>query len=361
MFDRQNPARPLYISPILCYNDLKQERQVLAMKTIGTHFTEQVFLDRLARFCRQKAPRDKGYTNTDTFVCARKDKKFWIGKHYAHAGRSDGYANERLNCTYRVNDSGHVTVSYRFGKHPALLLPHIIILAIGLPMAVSMVIDAINHEWNFMSSGIVVLFFIIFGVVGFFGSAKEKAAQEEHLRYICGVLNDETDGSVAETDTLDVSDISDGDVYPVCIEYGEATYLTLYYYTGNGDGLLHDAQSIIGFRDEAQMHRFCLSHELHVAADTVTYHFDDPVTDARDHSHILNRWNLLNTMAEMLNLPFEGNDHAHDALYELLFAMSLPADPSVVFTDFDDAQTAELETVFASQDTLLARFRPYYE
>ncbi len=330
------------------------------MKTIETHLTEQVFLDRLARFCRQKVRLDKGYTDIDTFVFSRKEQKFWIGKHCAHAGRSDGYANDRINGTYRVNDHGHVTVSYRFGKHPALLLPHIITLAIGLPMAVSVLIDAMNHGAGSWHGGLVALFFIIFGVVGLFGNAKEKAAQEEHLKYICGVLNGEED-EIAETETVDVSDICDGDVYPLRIEYGGADYLTLYYNTESTDGLLHDAESIICFKDEAQMHRFCLAHDLNVAADAVTYHFDDPVDDACDRRQILNRWNLLNTVSEMLNLPFEGNDHAHDELYELLFAMSLPADEYTPFTDFDEAQIAELEVIFAEQDSLLTRFRLYRE
>lgn len=329
------------------------------MKTIVTHLTEQAFLDRLDRFCRPKTKSDKEYLDIDTFVCFRKEKNFWIGRHHAHGGRSDGFANDRINGTYRVEDSGHVTVSYRFGKHPALLLFHVVLLVIGIPMAVSVLIDAMNHSAVSWHTGLMALFFMIFGVVGFFGSGKEKAAQEEHLKYICGVA--EAGEEIVPAERVDVSHICDGDVYPLCVEYGGVSYLTLHYYTENGDGLLHDDHSIICFRDELQMNRFCLSHDLTAVADTVTYHFDDSVTDACDHDHILNRWNLLNTVAEMLSLTFEGNDHAHDELYELLFAMSLPADGETAFADFDEGQMAELEKIFAEQDDLLSHFRMYHE
>ena len=333
------------------------------MKIIETRLNEKSFLDRLACYCREQTRGDKGYHDQDTFVFSRKEEKFWIGRHMAHKGKSDGYANERINGTYHVNDHGHVVVSYRVGKHPFIVVSHTVAFLLGLIPVVGLLTEAMRASSMSWYGGIFGLFFIGFGLSGFFSSPKEINTLEEHLAYICGTLNAGDGDEPAEADVFDVSDISDGDVYPIVVEYEGETYLTLYYYTadGNGDGVLNDGQSIVYFKDKAQMQRFCLSHKLKPAGDETVYHFDDPVTDARDHSCILGRWNLLNTVSTVLKAPFDGNDETHDGLYEHLFAMSLPADDSVAFQDFDEAQTAELEKIFAGQNDLLSRFRMYHE
>ncbi len=333
------------------------------MKIIETHLSEQNFLDRLACYCREQTRGDKGYHDQDTFIFFRKGERFWIGRHMAHKGRSDGYASERVNGTYYVNDHGHVVVSYRLGKHPSILVPHAVAFLLGLIPVAGLLTEAMRANNMSWYGGVCGLLFMGFGLSGFFNSPKEINALEEHLAYICGTLNTQDEDESAEADVFDVSDISDGDVYPIAVEYEGETYLTLYYYTadGNGDGVLNDGQNIVYFKDEAQMQRFCLSHKLNTAGDETIYHFDDPVTDARDHSRILGRWNLLNTISTVLKAPFGGNNETHDGLYEHLFSRSLPADEYTPFTDFDEAQTAELEAVFEGQGDLLARFRPYHE
>ena len=333
------------------------------MKTIDTHLTEKSFLDRLSRFCLPYDRGNKGYVNQEAFVYSRKDQKFWIGHHMVTAGRDDGFAKERINAAYRVNDNGYVTVTYSFGKHPTIMTFHAIAFLLGLIPAVGLLTDAMRQSSMAVYGGICGLSFMGYGLWGFFGRPKELAIQEEHLQYICDALKQEEGEEITEPDTLDVSDIADKDVYPVLIEYQGKSYLTIHYYTadGNSDSILNDGENIVYFKDEAQVNRFCVSHELMVAANGTPYHFDDPVTDARDHSSIMSRWNLLNTISTVLNIPFEGNSHDHDELYEQLFAMSLPAEDSMPMTDFNETQMAELETVFAEQGTLLSRFRPYRE
>jgi len=239
------------------------------MKIIDTHLTEQNFLERLSCYCREQTRGDKGYRDQDTFIFARKKQKFWIGRHYAHAGRSDGYANERINGTYHVNDHGHVVVSYNVGKHPAILVPHIVFFLLGMVPVVGLLNDAMRQSSMSWYGGVCGLAFVGLGLSGFFNRRKEVDALEEHLLYICDALK-ETDLDVtAEADTFDVSDISDGDVYPISVEFEGENYLTLYYYTAeeNGDGVLNDGKNIVYFKDEAQMNRFCLFHKLTVADD----------------------------------------------------------------------------------------------
>lgn len=155
------------------------------MKTIDTHLTEKQFLARLARFSREKVRWDIGYADSDVFVHKLKGKKFWLGKHYAHVGKSDGYHVDRLNCSYRTDENGFVVVSYRYGKHPLLFVPHLIAFAFGLPICVSIVLDVFLDKIYEFGGLIVAALFLIFGFCGFFRSKKELAAQEECLRKIC--------------------------------------------------------------------------------------------------------------------------------------------------------------------------------
>lgn len=335
------------------------------MQIIDTHLTEAAFLERLSHYCHREARGNRGYSDQETFIFSQKERSFWIGKHMAYKGKSGGYATERINGTYQVKDNGLVTVSYRLGKHPALIIPHAVILLLGLlPLAwfIKDILRPGHSAW--IGGALIGLVFVGFGLSGFFSATKTKAALEEHLLYICDALREGAqEGEPVEVDTFDVSDISDGDVYPIRVIYGDKTYLSLHYYTadGNGDGILNDGENVIYFKDEAQMQRFCLANRLTAISDGTTYRFDDPVTNARDHGRILNRWNLLNTISGEIGVPFAGNEEAHDGLYELLFSMSLPADESVPLTDFDEDQAAELKAVFEGQDTLLSRFRLYRE
>ena len=125
------------------------------MKFIETKLTEQVFLDRLTRLCRQKERRDKAYAGQDTFVFDRKQEKFWLGSHHAIGGKNPGLSADRLDCSYRVGEDGFVTVAYRRFKHPALFIPHVVVGVLGLLLLVSTLADVIAHRS--VSGGEVVL------------------------------------------------------------------------------------------------------------------------------------------------------------------------------------------------------------
>ena len=162
------------------------------MKIIETRLNEKSFLDRLACYCREQTRGDKGYHDQDTFVFSRKEEKFWIGRHMAHKGKSDGYANERINGTYHVNDHGHVVVSYRVGKHPFILASHTVVFLLGLIPVAGLLTDAMRANSMSWYGGICGLLFIGFGLSGFFNSPKEINTLEEHLAY--GAFGKDLDG-----------------------------------------------------------------------------------------------------------------------------------------------------------------------
>lgn len=170
------------------------------MNTIHTRLAEKQFLEQLACLCRKKARFDSGYNDRDIFVYKLKENKFWLGKHYANVGRhrGDGFAVDRLDCTYCVDENGHVVVSYKFGRHPILHLPRVIAFCVGLPLCVSIILSAIQ-DVNWQIGGLLTsLAFLVFGVRGmFFRSKKELVPQVELLHRICG--RQERAGNPAQT------------------------------------------------------------------------------------------------------------------------------------------------------------------
>lgn len=332
------------------------------MKTLKTQLTEQQFLNRLTRLCRQKEKRDKGYMEQNTFVFDRKQTKFWLGTNHAVGGRSPGLTSDRLNASYRVGDDGFVTVSYRRAKHPVIFVPHAVVGVLGVILAVSVLADVLNHRAVSGSDGVMALFFLGFFASGFWANSKDLAAQEEHLRYICGL-----DGRVEEGDREmaipDLDSIREREVYPLLVRYGGRDYRTLFYYLEGEDeeSLLHSGEELLYFRNRAQLDRFCAEMDLRIADDESVCDLDHPIPEEGDHGHILKCWNQLHTVARVLSLPFEGDDPSHDGLYEALFQLAMPMSSDTGERRLGDEQIRELEIIFADKEKLMERFRLWRE
>lgn len=157
------------------------------MKTVKTQMSEQRFLSRLEGLCRKKTRFDKGYVDKDTFVIKRKGNKFWLAKHYASLGRSDGYAMDCLYCKYGVDQNGYVFVKYTVGKRLTYLIPFGISFIIGAFLWVSIIYDTIVYHQSPDGNGIAVaaLFWALSLVGTLLRSKKERTALEEHLLSIC--------------------------------------------------------------------------------------------------------------------------------------------------------------------------------
>ena len=173
----------------LCYNKLRKAVSVMwKTKRIETKLNEKQFLDRLKTFCRDKTRFDKGYNDKDVFVVKRNRSKFWLCKHYAHVGKTDGYANDCIYFQYIVNKNGYIDIEYRFGKRLLFLIPFIICFTAGIVLWTTLVYDAIafdNVQWGGLC---VTALFWIFGLVGMlFRSRKERVLLEKHLLRICSI------------------------------------------------------------------------------------------------------------------------------------------------------------------------------
>jgi hypothetical protein len=157
-------------------------------KRIETKLNEKQFLGRLKTFCRDKTRFDKGYNDKDVFVVKRNRSKFWLCKHYAHVGKTDGYANDCIYFQYIVNKNGYIDIEYRFGKLLLFVIPFIICFTAGIALWTTLVYDAIafdNVQWGGLC---VTALFWIFGLVGMlFRSRKERVLLEKHLLRICSI------------------------------------------------------------------------------------------------------------------------------------------------------------------------------
>jgi len=155
---------------------------------IETRLNEKQFFNRLETFCREKTRFDKGYIDKDVFVVKRNRNKFWLCKHYASIGRTDGYANDCIRFRYIVNEKGYIDIEYRFGKPILFCIPFIICFSAGIALWISLIYDAIVYGGMQWGSLCITSLFWIFGLTGmFFRSRKEKALLKEHLLRICNI------------------------------------------------------------------------------------------------------------------------------------------------------------------------------
>ena len=162
------------------------------MKVIETSLNENQFLSRLETFCRKKQRFDVGYNDKDVFVFKRKKNKFWLSKHYAYAGRSDGYMKICIHCSYCVNDRGFVSVKYRFGQRPVFMIPLLIACLVGGFISGWVIFDIVKYGSFDWAEIFVASVFWIFGLGNLLiRSKKDKSELDGQLKKICRVQYDE--------------------------------------------------------------------------------------------------------------------------------------------------------------------------
>ena len=141
--------------------------------------------------------------------------------------------------------------------------------------------------------------------------------------------------------------------YPVKFIYKGEQFITLYF--DDNDNLLRQDDGIICYDSEeellaAQKEHFSIDKYLYV------YDFDTiKITNPIDYKDILNKWNILNTIAKMFNMYFEGDSNKRSYTYNYLFYCSLSIEKLPQLFKIPDRCIKDLNKVFSKKDRYLKR------
>lgn len=149
-------------------------------------------------------------------------------------------------------------------------------------------------------------------------------------------------------------------VYPILIKNNGNRYFTLYYYTERSDSVLHkETKSILYFPSTEHMEDFCKKNDLQIASEVAEYDFEEPMENPIDYQRVLHNWNLLNTIANALNMSFEGDGKKYNSLYELLFRLNTSGEPIPPTYQLCEKNYKYILKVFRKKDRFLNRFELY--
>ena len=154
-------------------------------------------------------------------------------------------------------------------------------------------------------------------------------------------------------------DIVECKVWPVAIKNCGITYLTLCYYNADDEAILCHIRRIVVFDTYANMQQFCESNGLIIQGEVSVFDYDQSLTNSNDCSEVLNRWNLLNTISNSLEMHFEGNENKYTGLYNVLFQFSTQIGESPIHTWFNRKQQKKLCQVFRKKNRLLNKIINY--
>ena len=149
-------------------------------------------------------------------------------------------------------------------------------------------------------------------------------------------------------------------VYPILIKNNGNSYLTLYYYTERADSILHkDVKHLLYFQSTTEMKRFCITNELTIENDIVEYDFDTPISNPIDYKNVLDKWNLLNTIASNFGMFFEGDLKKYTALYDFLFRLNTSIEPIPATYNIGEKYFKYILKIFRKKDRFLERFEKH--
>ena len=151
-------------------------------------------------------------------------------------------------------------------------------------------------------------------------------------------------------------------VYPILIKYKGDLFLTLYYYTKHIDSVLHnDVKRILYFQSTNAMEAFCKRNDLQIRNEIVEYDFDAPIENPIDYTETLNKWNLLNTIANTFGMFFEGDRKKYTSIYNLLFRLNTPCVPIPSTYSLCEKDYHAILKVFRKKDRFLKLFEVHSE
>ena len=146
------------------------------------------------------------------------------------------------------------------------------------------------------------------------------------------------------------------EVFPVLIKWKNILYYAGHYYDEMGnDKLFHSQHNIECFSSLAKLTEFCSKNCFKLDSKVVKYDFDIAPTNPIDYKDILDKWNLLNTISESLNIFFEGNERKYDNPYHYLFSCCFAINPLPPTYRIPNNYFCLINKVFNKQNKILNR------
>ena len=162
-------------------------------------------------------------------------------------------------------------------------------------------------------------------------------------------------------DQILLNNLQNQEVFPVLIKRKNILYYVGYYYDEEGnDNLFHSHKHIECFSSLAELTEFCSKNSLKLDSEVVIYDFDIAPSNPINYKDILNKWNLLNTISESLNIFFEGNERKYDKPYHFLFSCYFAINPLSPTYRIPDNYFCMINKVFSKQGKLLNKALHFY-
>lgn len=164
------------------------EKEDNKMTTMETNLSETGFKNRLKNLTVPYKIFDRGYENSDVFVLKAKNNAFRIGHHVKNVWNHDGYDAVFLYGKYFLDNTGKITVRFRFGKPLVFLIPFIFCLIFPFPIFLCLLYEALHYHELSLAPLLITGLFSILGFFGIFYSPKKtRQLLLQRLKRICNI------------------------------------------------------------------------------------------------------------------------------------------------------------------------------
>ena len=160
------------------------------MITIKTTLSEKAFKKKMKDLTVPYNVFDRGYENSDVFVLKAKNNTFRIGHHVKNVWNRAGYDADFLYGKYFLDNTGKITVRFRYGKPLMFLIPFIFCLIFPFPIFLCLLYEALHYHELSLAPLLITGLFSILGFFGaFYSSPKTRQLLLRHLKRICNIEN----------------------------------------------------------------------------------------------------------------------------------------------------------------------------
>ena len=147
-------------------------------------------------------------------------------------------------------------------------------------------------------------------------------------------------------------------IYVIKIIHRSKEVYTGYYCDNSEDAVLHDDKNFLAWRNLKDLTEYLDAQKLPYVIDEIpVYDFDKSPENPVDYNSVLNKWNLLNTLAGIYGMYFEGDCKKYDGVYELLFCCATSDEKLPPKYKMTEKYFRLLDKVFRKQARYLNRIK----